>query len=280
MELGRFGIWWSGTWQAGATPGDQVAAEMEQLGYGTLWASAGFERGIPRRFGDLLEWTERAVVATGILSVWPNDPAEVAAEAASLGPRFLLGLGASHAPLVERSGEQYRRPRHKVAEFLDGLDAAGTSPPRILAALGDRMLRLAGERSLGAHPYFVPLEHTAHARQVLGEGPLLTPELAVVLSDVAADARALARGYTTGYLRLSNYAGNLLALGWSPDDLQAGGSDRLVDAVVAWGTAERVAERIREHLEAGADHVCIQVVHGTRDAFPLAEYRELAAALV
>ena len=141
------------------------------------------------------------------------------------------------------------------------------------------MLELAAARAAGAHPYFVPVEHTARARDILGPGPLLAPEVAVVLEEDPARAREIARGYTTGYLGLPNYAGNLRILGYDDDDVAGGGSDRLVDAVIAWGDAAAVAERVREHRDAGADHVCLQVV-ADYAAFPLAQYRELAAALL
>ncbi|MGO9909667.1 MAG: LLM class F420-dependent oxidoreductase, partial [Acidimicrobiales bacterium] len=184
MDLGRFGIWWSGSWNAGEAPLEDVAAEMETLGYQTLWMSGGFTPGIQSVFKRLLAATEHAAVATGILSVWPNDPASVGAEVAEMGPRFLLGIGASHAVVVEGSGTSYERPYSKVATWLDELDASARPVPRdrrILAALGQRMLRLGAERSLGAHPYFVTLEHTVRARAILGNGPVLAPEVAVVL---------------------------------------------------------------------------------------------------
>ena len=285
MNLGRFGIWWSGSWRAEATPIEDVAREMETLGYQTLWMSAGFHAGIPPVFKTLIEATENATVATGILSVWPNEPAKVAAEAEALGPRFLLGIGASHAVVVEGSGQQYDRPFQHVADFLDGLDGLVASDPsvepgrRILAALGPRMLRLAGERSIGAHPYFVPVEHTVRAREILGDGPVLAPEVAVVLEADPGAARAAARTYTAGYLSLPNYVNNLISLGWTIDDVQSGGSDRLVDALIPWGTPHMISRRIQEHLDAGADHVCVQVIRDHGHGFPLDEYRQLAGVL-
>lgn len=280
MELGRFGIWWSGSWQAGSEPVEVVAAEMERLGYESLWLSGGFEAGLMPIFGHLLEATEHATVASGILSVWPNEPAAVAAEASALGPRFLLGIGASHAAIVEGMGGSYDRPYSRVEQFLDGLDGAGLGPDRrMLAALGPRMLKLAAERALGAHPYFVPLEHTQRARQLLGEGPLLAPEVAVVIDEDPGVARAAARNYATGYLGLPNYANNLVSLGWALDDVQSGGSDRLLDALIPWGSARAVAARLKEHLEVGADHVCIQVVRDRGHGFPIEEYRALAEEL-
>ncbi|MHB8245875.1 MAG: TIGR03620 family F420-dependent LLM class oxidoreductase [Acidimicrobiales bacterium] len=282
MDLGQFGIWWSGSWNARAVGLDDVASEMERLGYQTLWMSAGFDPGIRPLFKQLLEATQNATIATGILSVWPNQPATVAAEVEALGPRFLLGVGASHDLLVEAAGQKYERPLRHVAQFLDGLDEASPPVPaqrRILAALGPHMLSLGAERSLGAHPYFVPLEHTVRAREILGRDALLAPEVAVVLESDPGVARAAARSYTAGYLQLPNYANNLIALGWPVDDLQSSGSDRLVDALVPWGTPAQVAQRLREHLDAGADHVSIQVVRDHGADFPLEEYRQLAAQL-
>jgi probable F420-dependent oxidoreductase len=281
VDLGRVGVWWSGTWRAADSSID-VAAELEGLGYGALWSSGGFDPGLSSRFRQLLESTKRLVVASGIVSIWVSPADEIAAAADALEHeypgRFLLGIGASHGLIVQ----DYRRPYSHMVEYLDALEAATPTVPRerrALAALGPRMLELAAARTLGAHPYFVPVEHTARARKTLGEGVLLAPELTVVLESDATRARELARSFTTGYLTLPNYANNLRSLGFSEDDVTGGGSDRLVDAVVGWGDDERVAGRIREHLDAGADHVCVQVVSETRDAFPLDEYRRLAEAV-
>ncbi|HXX90153.1 MAG TPA: LLM class F420-dependent oxidoreductase [Acidimicrobiales bacterium] len=286
MELGRVGIWWSGSWRG--PEGADAAAEMESLGYGALWASGGYEPGLARWFTRLLETTSRVAVLSGIVSIWCNEPGPLAAEATDLDERFPgrfnLGLGASHAALVEPSGQPYVRPLSRLAAFLDALDALDApalSPARrLLAALGPRMLELAARRSAGAHPYFVPVEHTAVARERLGSGPLLAPELAVVLERDPQTAREIARRYTAGYLSLPNYANNLRRLGFGEDDLAGGGTDRLVDAVVAWGDDAAIAARVAEHHAAGADHVCVQVLVDDLRAFPLAQYRALAPALV
>jgi probable F420-dependent oxidoreductase len=176
----------------------------------------------------------------------------------------------------------YSRPYGHVVEYLDGLDEKGVvgKDQRVLAALGPRMLALAGSRSAGAHPYFVPVEHTARAREILGAGPLLAPEVTVVLETDPSRARELARSFTTRYLTLPNYTNNLRTFGFGDEDLAGGGSDRLVDAIVAWGDVETIAGRVRAHHQAGADHVCLQVVSDGRQTFPLAEYRELAPALL
>ena len=282
MDIGKVGVWWSGTWRVKDDPAVDVPSELEDLGYSALWSSGGFEPVLAARFGRLLAATTRAAVASGIVSIWaaaPEGMSEAVAELDATYPgRFLLGLGASHAPLVEG----YARPYAHMVSYLDALDAAGPAAAkdrRVLAALGPRMLRLSGERAAGAHPYFVPVEHTAQARAVLGAGPLLAPEVTVVLERDPDQARRLARTFTAGYLTLPNYTNNLRTFGFSDADLSGGGSDRLVDAIVCWGDLETIAARVHGHLEAGADHVCVQVISG-RESFPLAEYRELAPALL
>jgi probable F420-dependent oxidoreductase len=282
MELGRVGIWWSGSWRVAEDASVEAAAEMEELGYTALWSSGGFDPGLSPHFERLLGATSRVVVASGIVSIWVVPPAEVSEAFSGLDRRFpgrfLLGLGASHSAIVG----DYSRPYSHVVGYLDGLDEAGTvaKQRRVLAALRPRMLALARDRSAGAHPYFVPVEHTARARATLGPGPLLAPEVTVVLERDADTARALARTFTTGYLGLPNYTNNLRTFGYDDDDLRGGGSDRLVDAIVGWGDEEAVARRVQAHLEAGADHVCVQVVSAGRESFALDEYRRLAPALV
>ena len=276
MELGPIGIWWSGSWT------DEAAAEMEELGYGTIWSSGGFRPGLSSRFERLLAATRNIVVASGIVSIWVGEVTDVASSVSKLEDRypgrFLLGLGASHGLVVP----DYARPYSKMVHYLDTLDANDPTigqDRRVLAALGRRMLELSRERARGAHPYFAPVEHTAKARQILGTGPLLAPEVTVVLETDPIAAREKARLFTAGYLRLPNYANNLRSLGYTDDDVAGGGSDRLVDAVVAWGDIDHIARRVREHLAAGADHVCIQVF-AERDGFPSMQYRELARALL
>jgi probable F420-dependent oxidoreductase len=286
MELGKVGIWWSGTWGgADGVPGGP-ATEMEALGYSTLWSSAGFEPGLPDRFRRLLEATTHVPVASGILSIWHATPAQAAEGVGALEVghpgRFVLGLGASHAPIVERLDTAYTLPFSRMVGYLDELDDLGplvAADRRILAALGPRMLTLAAERAAGAHPYFVPVEHVARARELVGPGPLLAPELAVVLETDPQVARARAREYTAGYLQLPNYANNLRTLGYD-DDVEGSGSDRLVDAVIAWGDAATIAERVRAFHDAGADHVCLQVVADRAQGFPFEAYRALAPALL
>jgi len=281
VDLGRVGVWWSGTWRVGDDPAVETARALESLGYGALWSSGRYDPGLSPHFERLLASSDDVAVASGIVSIWHAAPEEVGPAVAALEARFpgrfLLGLGASHAPLVEH----YARPYSHMVAYLDALDALVTPVPperRVLAALRPRMLELAAARAAGAHPYFVPAEHAARARRILGPGPLLAPEVAVVLETDPARARERARGYAAGYLQLPNYAQNLRDLGYGDDDIAGGGSDRLIDAVIAWGDVATIAARIREHHDAGADHVCIQVV-ADYSAFPLDQYRELAAAL-
>jgi probable F420-dependent oxidoreductase len=281
--LGSFGVWCSGLRVDDGLA--EAARELELAGYGAIWSSGGFRPGLSPVFEALLAATDKIKVASGIINTWFTPAPELASAVAALEEthpdRFLLGLGVSHAPLVEGGGHSYERPLENMGGFLDALDEADPSVPpdrRVLAALGRRMLSVAAARSLGAHPYFVPIEHTVFAREVLGPGPLLAPEVAVVLDTRPSTARALARAYMQLYLALPNYLNNLERLGCGAGDLTDGGSDRLVDAVVPWGSTASVADRLREHLFAGADHVCVQIVGGG-DSFPADGYRELAAEL-
>jgi probable F420-dependent oxidoreductase len=282
MELGKLGIWWSGPWQAEDTSVD-AAAEMEALGYSALWSSGGFQPGLSSSFGRLLAATTHVTVASGIVSIWLTSPEELSKAVADLDDRyperFLLGLGVGHARLVKN----YTHPYGHMVSYLDALDAASpavTKDRRVLAALGPRMLELTGERSAGAHPYFVPAEHTARAREILGSGALLAPEVTVVLERDPTKARELARTFMGTYLALPNYTNNLRSLGFGDDDLAGRGSDRLVDAVACWGDLDTAVAKVREHYEAGADHVCIQVISASQGSFPLDEYRQLAPALL
>jgi probable F420-dependent oxidoreductase len=282
MDLGRLGVWWSGAWQ-GDDESLDVAAELEDMGYGALWSSGGFSPGLSDQFGQLLGATDHIVVASGIVSIWTSPADEIARAVNALEGdhpgRFLLGIGASHGVIVQ----DYTRPFTHMVSYLDALDASTPTVPkdrRALAALGPKMLSLSAERSAGAHPYFVPVEHTARARGILGPHALLAPEVTVVLEPDPERARELARTFTATYVGLPNYANNLRTLGYGDDDFAGGGSDRLVDAVVAWGDVDAVASRLGEHYEAGADHVCAQVIAGGRGVFPLEQYRQLAKVVL
>jgi probable F420-dependent oxidoreductase len=283
MDLGRVGIWWSGTWRHPDDPERGVAPELEALGYGTLWSSGRFGAGLSPHFERMLAATDHVPVASGIVSIWAGAPEDVGPAVAALEVRFpgrfLLGLGTSHGVAVA----DYTRPYSKMVAYLDALDALATPVPperRVLAALGPRMLQLAAARSAGAHPYFVPVEHTARARDILGRGPLLAPEIAVVLETDPGRARELARGYAHTYLSLPNYTENLRSFGFGDHDIDGGGSDRLIDAVIPWGDVEAIAAAVAAHHDAGADHVCVQVVADREATFPLQAYRELALTLL
>ncbi|WP_395109163.1 LLM class F420-dependent oxidoreductase [Actinomadura sp. SCN-SB] len=275
MDIGRLGVWSIGLRSGDRTRNAEAAAELEELGYAATWLGGGpgVEDAVP-----LLEATSRMVVATGILNIWQHEPEAVAEQAAKLDQdhpgRFVLGLGVSHAPLV---GDRYGRPYEKMIDYVDRLDAAGSpAGRRVLAALGPKMLEAARDRAAGAHPYLVTPEHTRRAREILGSGPLLAPELKVVLDRDLDSARSAAREHLAMYLRLPNYTRSLLRLGFSEDDLAGTGSDRLIDSVFALGDLDAVDRRLTEHFDAGADHVTIQVITHNRDALPLGEWRSLA----
>jgi probable F420-dependent oxidoreductase len=281
MQLGRIGIWSSLFWgDRGAAK--EAAAQLEQLGYGALWfpnRSALFELA-----GELLEATQRIVIAPGIASIWTHPADEVTKAHHTLAQtypnRFLLGLGVSHAHLVNRKAPgRYDRPFERMREYLDSLDAAPTPVPageRVLAALGPRMLGLARDRSAGAHPYLGTVEHTRRARETLGSGPILAPEQAAVLETNPERARAIAREHLSIYLQAPNYTNNWLRLGYSPEDLANGGSDNLVDALVAWGDRDAIRERVAQHISSGADHVCLQVLTADHTSMPVGEWQALA----
>ena len=291
VDIGRIGIWTSqfeqGPWSAAA----EAAAELDELGYGALWFPESRGREMFVQSAMLLGATRRIAVAPGIANIYARDAVTMAngqrALAEAYPGRFLLGLGVSHRPNVENvRGHEYRPPLATMRAYLDAMDGAPYAPPRaedesrVLAALGPKMLELSAERANGAHPYFVPVEHTEQARQILGSGPLLAPEQAVVLERDPATARRIARRHMETYLRLENYTNNLRRLGYGDDDLGNGGSDRLVDAIVAWGSVDDVAARMNAHLDAGADHVCIQVLPADPASLPRREWRDLADALL
>ncbi|MDX6589773.1 MAG: hypothetical protein QOI84_1047 [Solirubrobacterales bacterium] len=277
MELGEIGIW-THYHQIGEENAGAAARIVEDCGYGTFWLG-----GSPRlpTVRPLLEATERLVVGTAIVNIWAYEPEQLAAEYAELAAdfpdRLVVGIGVGHP---EATGD-YSKPLTAMRAFLDGLDAAADPLPakmRCLAALGPRLLELSAERSLGAIPYFVPLGHTGYAREVLGTGPLLAPELACVVDSDRSRARAAARAYARIYLGLSNYTNSVLRFGFGDEDLADGGSDRLIDAVVPQGSAEEIAAVARAHLDAGADHVALQPVG--KPGIPSEEWRALAAAIV
>jgi probable F420-dependent oxidoreductase len=273
-HLGRFGIWRTAT---DLTP--DLAAGIEQLGFRALWAG-GSPGGDLAHIERLLDGTTTLILGTSIVNMWQDDARTVAASFARIEARhpgrFLLGIGAGHP----EASRQYEKPYTTLASYVDVLLGEGVPAASLaLAALGPRVLRLAGERTAGALPYLVTPEYTRQARQLLGPGPLLASEQKVVLDADPERARAIGRPRVRNpYLGLVNYTSNLRRLGWSDDDLSGGGSDALIDALVAHGTAGQVAAQLNRHLDAGADHVSIQLLTGP-GAGPLDGYRQLARAL-
>jgi probable F420-dependent oxidoreductase len=274
IDVGRYGIWRG---RQGLSP--EFAAEAEALGYETIWIGSS-------PLGDLalaesmLDATNRIVIATGIVNMWATSAEEVAASyhriVAKHPDRFLLGVGIGHPEQTSK----YRSPYATMVDYLDRLDDAGVPVEgRALAALGPKALRLAADRTAGAHPYLTTPEHTREARGIIGDGVLLAPEQKVVLDSDPERARAIGRPVVDRpYLHLVNYRSNLMRLGWTEADLDDGGSGAIIDALVAHGDAETVAARLTAHLDAGADHVCAQVL--TADgADPLPALRALAEAL-
>jgi probable F420-dependent oxidoreductase len=292
LDIGRVGIWTFALELQPAAKAQEAAAEIESLGYRALWIPEAMGREALTHAGLLLAGTKRLTIATGIANVWARDAMTMAAGQKTLDEaypgRFLLGIGVSHAPLVEgMRGHRYEKPLSFMRRYLDAMDAApflaarpGQAPRRVIGALAPKMLSLAAQRTDGAHPYFVPPEHTARAREIMGPGPFLAPEQAVVLETDPAAARAIARAHMAMYLGLPNYTNNLRSLGFGDDDLRDGGSNRLVDAIVAWGDVDAVVARVRAHHAAGADHVCLQVLPAEPRALPLPGWRTLAPAVL
>jgi len=290
--LGGIGIWTRQLEDQTAAQAQAAAAELEQLGFGALWFGEAAGREALTNAGLLLAATQRIVIATGIANIYARDPVTMACAEKTLAEaypnRFVLGLGVSHVPLVEQlRGHRYEKPVATMRAYLDAMDRApyrSAAPPsrplRILAALGPKMMALARDRSDGAHPYNVNPEHTAQSRAILGQGPLLCPEQAVISETDPAKARQIGRAFLKIYLDLPNYTNNLLRLGFTAEDFREGGSDRLIDSIIAWGDVSAIKDRINAHRSAGADHVCIQVLPADPRALPMAEWRVLAKALL
>jgi probable F420-dependent oxidoreductase len=274
LDLGRYGVWLP---TRSITP--QLAKQIELLGYGAVWIGGSPDAN--------LEWVEPALaetsslqLATGIVNIWASPAAEVAAsyhriEDAYPG-RFLLGVGVGHPEHTD----EYKKPYDALVEYLDELDAASVpTSRRVLAALGPKVLALSAERAAGAHPYLTTPAHTAQAREVVGNTVFLAPEHKVVLTTDANEAREIGRGAVDFYLGLSNYVNNWRRLGFTDADVRQPGSDKLIDAVVAYGTPNAIATRLNDHLEAGADHVTIQVLGAGSEDKLVAVLKELAGPL-
>ena len=290
MDIGRVGLW---TFLLDEHPTSRVrelAQEIEEMGWPTLWRPESTGRDVLVSSSVLLDATSRLVVASGIAQIYARHPVTTAAAQKTLFEahegRFLLGLGVSHAPSVEGIRKlDYRTPYTDMVAYLKAMKEApytavepATKPPTVLAALGPRMLKLSAEAADGAHPYFTPPEHTAMARDILGTGPLLAPEQMVVIDSNLDRARSVARTNMARYLRLPNYANNLLRNGFTQDDID-NITDRLVDGIVACGDIDVTVERVQQHLDAGADHVCIQVLVADNDLdITIDHWRHLADA--
>jgi probable F420-dependent oxidoreductase len=290
-RLGRVGVWSFALQTKPAAEEQSALACYQAAGYSAAWfpESIGSKEAMSHA-AVLLAGRSEMVVATGIANIYARDAAAMLNGARTLAEaypgRVVLGIGVSHAPSVAARGGTYGPPVKTMTAYLDAMDAAtyagpgaAERPPVLLAALGPRMLELAAERTDGAHPYFVPVEHTRMARERLGPGPVLAVEVTAVLQTDAALARDTARAFATRYLGLENYANNLRRLGWADEDLAGGGSGRLLDAVVPQGDAASIARRVHEHLDAGADHVCIQLRAADPGDLCVERYAELRDAL-
>lgn len=291
IDIGRVGIWYGGI-DALPTPDARRAAQVvEELGFGALWVAEAVGRDPFVSSAVLLSATSTLKLATGIANIYARDPMTMVAGQKTLAEafpgRFLLGLGVSHGHLVAGVRKHdYARPYSHMVEYLDRMDKAmfmargpETDPGRLLAALGPKMLELSATRANGSHPYFTTPDHTKVARDLMGPDALLAPEQMVVLETDPAEARRIARAGMKIYLGLPNYFNNLRRSGFDESDWTDGGSDRLVDAVVAWGTEAQVAARVAEHHAAGADHVCVQVLQDGM-ASPEPFWRRLAPVLL
>jgi probable F420-dependent oxidoreductase len=287
VNLGRVGVWLGSIGLLAADEERAAVSALEAAGYGTIWfGESPFSKEALSHAMLLLDATESITVATGIASIWLRSPASAANGAALLADahpgRFVLGLGVSHAPLVAHIGRDYDKPLTRMRTYLDAMEASryvapppAEPAPRVLGALAPKMLGLARDRVQGAHSYLVTPEHTRRAREILGAGPLLAPEQSFVLDRDAERARSTARHHLKGYLVLQNYRSNWLRSGFEHHDFDDGGSDRLVDALVAWGDQDAVRERLEQHIAAGADHVALQALGED----PLGQLTRLASAL-
>jgi probable F420-dependent oxidoreductase len=289
--LAPVGIWTGQLDMVPAARAQELAAELEELGYRAVWLPEVAGRDVFVHLALLLSATRRLIGATGIANIWARDAVTMAGAMKGLTEAFpdrvVIGLGVSHKSLVEDlRGHRYEQPLTAMRRYLGAVDASpytaqrpAAAPWRVLAALGPKMLALAAEAADGAHPYFVTPEHTASARATLGPDRLLCPEQAVLLEQDPSRAREVGRAYTALYLSQPNYVRNLRRLGFPEEDLQGGGSDRLVDALVAWGDEEAIVRRVQAHLDAGADHVGVQPLPTERRGVPDDQWRRLAPAL-
>jgi probable F420-dependent oxidoreductase len=291
LPLAPIGIWTGSLDAVPAAQAQELAAELEELGYAAIWLPEVAGRDVMVHLALLLSATERLVGATGIANIYARDAVTMVGGVKGLTEAFpervLIGLGVSHHTLVEGlRGHNYDKPLAAMTTYLDAMDKSPysafrpTTPVHLaLAALGPKMLALAGARTDGAHTYLVPPEHTVAARKELGAGPALYAEQAVLLESDPARAREIGRAHTGVYVRLPNYQNNLRRLGFADADFENGGSDRVVDAIVAWGDEQAVTDRVRAHFDAGANHVCVQPLAAGPREVPSEQWRRLAPAL-
>lgn len=289
-DLGRIGLWTFALDVQPMAKSQEAAAEIDEMGFGTVWLPEAVGREAFASSALILSATKNIKVATGIASIAARTAHSMQAGWKTLSEafpgRFVLGLGVSHSHMVTKLHKlSYDKPYSNMVEYLDVMDkspfmAAQPTEPmyRMIGALGPKMLKLSAERCVGAHPYFTTPQHTAEAREILGKGPLLAPEIAVIFENDKDKARESARKYMGTYTRLPNYANNLMRLGFTQDDV-TNQSDKLVDEIVTWGGLDKIAARIKEHHDAGADHVCVQVITHDPLELPMAGWRELSALL-
>jgi len=289
INLGRVGLWTADFDLQPMAKAQEAIAQVEAMGFGTVWVPEAVLREPFASTALLLSATKNMILATGIASIHARTAQTMQAGWKTITEafpgRFLLGMGVSHAPMVTGVHKRnYDKPYSTMVEYLDAMDAgiffspAPSTPPQlVLAALGPKMLKLAAERCAGAHPYFVPVEHTAMAREVMGADALLAPEQGVVFETDPTKARAIARQHMNTYTRLPNYVNNLIRLGFDADEV-ARQEDHVVDAIVAWGTTEQITARLKAHLDSGADHVCVQVFTDAPGTLPMKQWQELADA--
>jgi probable F420-dependent oxidoreductase len=289
INLGRVGLWTADFDLQPMAKAQEAIAQVEGMGFGTVWVPEAVLREPFASTSLLLSATKNLILATGIASIHARTAQTMQAGwktvSEAFPDRFVLGMGVSHAPMVTGVHKgTYDKPYSTMVKYLDAMDAgiffspAPSTPPQlVLAALGPKMLKLAAERCAGAHPYFVPVEHTAMAREVMGADALLAPEQGVVFETDPTKARAIARQHMNTYTRLPNYVNNLVRLGFDADEV-ANQEDHVVDAIVAWGTTEQITTRLKAHLDSGADHVCVQVLTDAPGTLPMKQWQELADA--
>ena len=290
LQLGRVGLWAADFDLVPMAAAQEGIARVEEMGFGTVWVPEAVLREAFASCALLLSATKKMTIATGIANLHARTAQSMQAGWKTLSEafpdRFLLGIGVSHAPMVQGVHKgNYDKPYSTMVEYLEAMDNGvffspqpSTPPRRVLAALGPKMLKLAAEKTDGAHPYFTPVEHTAFARETLGKEPLLAPEIAVVLNETPENAKGIANKFMSTYTKLPNYTNNLKRFGFTEDDITSH-SDRLMDAIVARGSIDVVVSRIKEHLDAGADHVCVQVLTGKPGVLPMKQWEELAQAV-